>query len=137
MDGSRHKGTTARYSRTARRMHCDHALGHGGDGSRSASSQSFLASRFPVTSDPQRGDLAVFSCYNKDDRELNLGHVAFFLSRVDEKHVKLIGGNQSGNAHGSIISIRNFSTLDSLIHRHVDGKLVECTFRLNRFVKIP
>ena len=67
-----------------------------GDGSRSASSQSFLSPSFRRVTTPVRGDLVVFSNHDPaTDQPLGSGHVAFIEPAADGRLV-MLGGNQSG-----------------------------------------
>jgi len=110
----------------------------GRKGSRSAASQSFLDKKnFKQTNDPAIGDLAVFTCYEKNtNKSLGLGHVAFVMHKPAGGRVKVLGGNQSADGHSSIISERDFMTGDRDVRRHVDGKYVPCTMRLNTYISI-
>ncbi|HVW54134.1 MAG TPA: CHAP domain-containing protein [Rhizobiaceae bacterium] len=107
------------------------------NGSRSAGSQSFLSKKFARTKSPQRGDLAVFTCYKKGTQEsLGLGHVTFFKEKISDNLIRCVGGNQSADGRSSIISEKAFITSDRIVHRHVGKKYVPCTMRLNSFIRI-
>lgn len=106
-------------------------------GSRSASSQSFLTKDFKQTDDPKTGDLAIFTCYDKSTgKSLGLGHATFFKKKVTNNKITVVGGNQSVDRHSSIICEKEFVTTDSDARRHVDGKYVLCTIRLNAYIRI-
>lgn len=107
-------------------------------GSRSAASQSFIASKaFKKTNDPEVGDLIVFTCYDKSSgKSLGLGHVAFVGEKPANGRVKVIGGNQSKDGRSSVICASDFPLGDREVRRHVDGKYVPCTMRLNSFVSV-
>jgi hypothetical protein len=107
-------------------------------GSRSASSQSFLGDAFRKTGRPERGDLAVFTCFSPaTGRSLNLGHVAFFKEHIDETHIKVVGGNQSTDEHSSIISETTMQTTDRTVKRHLaNGDYRALTMRLNAYVSL-
>lgn len=114
---------------------CIERSGH--NGSRSASSQSFLSRFFQPTNDPTAGDLAIFTCYDKETgKSLGIGHVGFFKERRTNDTITVVGGNQSGDGHFSIISEKQLSTKDVSARRHVSNKYVPCTMRLNTFIKI-
>jgi len=110
----------------------------GRNGSRSAASQSFLSDKyFKTTDNPNVGDLAIFTCYDKvSGTSLGFGHVAFVKEKPANGRIRVIGGNQSADGHYSIISDRYFSTGDRDVRRHVDGKYVACTMRLNSYITI-
>ena len=110
----------------------------GRTGSRSAASQSFLTSKaFKKTDDPKVGDLVVFTCYdNVTGKSVGLGHVTFVKERPANGRVKVVGGNQSKDGHSSIISEADFPLGDRAVKRHVNGKYVPCTMRLNSFISI-
>ena len=107
-------------------------------GTDSASSQSFVTSgRYGSTDTPSRGDLVVFTCYDKQSgKSLGLGHVAFFEQDLGESKIRVIGGNQSADGHSSIISRRDYNTSPFDSHRHVGDEYVPCTFALNRYLKV-
>lgn len=106
----------------------------------SASSQSFLGNpRFRTTSTPARGDLAVFTVYDKQTgRPLSppLGHVAFVSAPPAASSVTVLGGNQSANGHSSIISEKSFPTTPFPARRHIDGRYVACKMQLNKYMSI-
>lgn len=107
-------------------------------GTDSASSQSFVTSeKFGSTATPSRGDLVVFTCYDKQSgKSLGLGHVAFFEQDLGDSKIRVIGGNQSADGHSSIISRRVFSTKPFDSHRHVGDEYIPCTFALNKYLKV-
>lgn len=105
-------------------------------GSKSASSQSFLSRNFKKTDIPKRGDLAIFTCFDSQGRSLGLGHVTFFESRVDDRRISVVGGNQSVHGHSSIISASSFPSYDRPVRRTVGSRRVPCTMRLNTFVSL-
>ena len=107
-------------------------------GSQSAASQSFLsATDFKRNSDPKVGDLAVFTCYDKDNgSSLGLGHVAFVKAKPTNGRVLVLGGNQSADGHSSVISERYFPTDAQIVKRHVAGKYVDCNMKLNTYITI-
>ena len=107
-------------------------------GTDSASSQTFITSgKFSSTDTPSRGDLVVFTCYDKQSgKSLGLGHVAFFEEDLGGSKIRVIGGNQSADGHSSIISRRDFSTKPFDSHRHVGDEYVACTFSLNKYLKV-
>jgi uncharacterized protein (TIGR02594 family) len=115
---------------------CIHRSGK--TGSRSASSQSFLQSAFRQTQNPEVGDLAVFTCFSPSTgKSLNLGHVAFYKERIDDTHIRVVGGNQSGDGHSSIISETVMLTTDRTVKRHLpNGDYLPVTMRLNTFVSL-
>jgi uncharacterized protein (TIGR02594 family) len=106
----------------------------------SASSQSFLGNpRFRATSAPTRGDLAVFTVYDRQTgRPVSppLGHVAFVSVPPTASKVTVLGGNQSANGRSSIISEKSFPTTPFPARRHIDGKYVVCTMQLNKYMSI-
>lgn len=106
--------------------------------SRSASSQSFLNNKsFKKTTDPNVGDLAVFTCYDTNSgKNIGLGHVTFVREKPSNGRLKVIGGNQSKDGHSSIISATEFPIGDRPVKRHIDGKYVACTMRLNSYISI-
>jgi uncharacterized protein (TIGR02594 family) len=107
------------------------------NGSRSASSQSFLSKDFMQTDDPRAGDLAIFTCYdNSSGKSLGLGHATFFKERLSQNRIKVVGGNQSRDRHSSVICETEFSTTDHDARRHVGDKYVPCTMRLNTYIRI-
>jgi uncharacterized protein (TIGR02594 family) len=109
----------------------------GRTGSRSAASQSFLSKDFKATNDPKPGDLAVFTCYDKaSGKSLGLGHVTFFKGTISNTRIRVVGGNQSGDGHSSIISEREFSTVDRDVRRHVGNNYVLCTMKFNTYLQI-
>lgn len=110
----------------------------GRTGSRSASSQSFLANKaFKKTNDPKVGDLAIFTCYDPvTKKSVGLGHVAFVKDKPANGRVKVVGGNQSKDGHSSIISEAEFPLGDRAVKRHIGGKYVPCVMRLNTFISI-
>jgi uncharacterized protein (TIGR02594 family) len=109
----------------------------GRSGSRSASSQSFLSKHFEQVKEPQAGDLAIFTCYDKSTKaSLGVGHVAFFKEKLAENRIRVVGGNQSKDGHSSIISYAEFITTDREVRRKISGKYVSCQMRLNTFVRI-
>lgn len=109
----------------------------GRSGSRSVSSQSFLDSGRMRTNTPKRGDLAVFTCYDAatGDR-LRLGHVAFFKEEMADGRIRVIGGNQSGDGHRSIISETGMPTGDMPIRRRVNDGYVRTVMRLSAYVSL-
>ncbi len=108
----------------------------GRKGSRNAGSQSFLSSAFKRTSMPKRGDLAIFTCFDSSGRSLGLGHVTFFDSIADDRHINVVGGNQSSHGHSSIISATAFPSYDRPVRRTVGSKKVPCTMRLNTYISM-
>jgi uncharacterized protein (TIGR02594 family) len=110
----------------------------GRNGSRSASSQSFLSKgEFKLAMDPTAGDLVVFTCYDKQTgRNLGLGHVAFVGTLPANGQIKVIGGNQSADGHSSIISVKNFPTEPFEVRRHLKGIYKPAVMKINRFVVI-
>jgi uncharacterized protein (TIGR02594 family) len=114
---------------------CIDRAGH--QGSRSASSQSFLQKEFTRTNDPKVGNVAVFTCYDKQTNEsIGLGHVAFVREKPRSKQVKLIGGNTAADGHSSIICKRYFETSGRNVRRRIGGNWVECIMRLNTYVEV-
>jgi len=108
-----------------------------GLGSNNPSSQSFLGKEFKPTADPAVGDLAVFTCYDKRTHQsIGLGHVAFVREKPAGNHVKLVGGNTSADGHASIVCERYFRTDERSVRRRVDARWVECTMRLNTYIKV-
>lgn len=106
-------------------------------GSRSAASQSFLGNDFEKTSTPRIGDLAIFTCYRPGTaKSVGLGHVGFVASLPSANFVEVLGGNQSGDGHSSIISRKKYSIADRSVYRTVKGKRELCTMRLNTYVKV-
>ena len=106
-------------------------------GSRSASSQSFLQDTFPKTQAPVEGDLAVFTCFDRAGHNLRIGHVAFFRQRIDDSHIRLVGGNQSTDGHSSIICETVTTTADRLVRRHLlNGEYCPVAMRLNTYVSL-
>lgn len=109
----------------------------GGTGSGSAWSQSFLASSFQRSPTPERGDLAVFTCFDPSGKSLGLGHVGFVKEPPsDPARVVVIGGNTSKDGHSSIICERSFPTGPWTGKRHVAGRLVPCTIRLSAYARV-
>jgi uncharacterized protein (TIGR02594 family) len=111
---------------------------NGKAGTQSASSQSFLRSAFKPTMEPKEGDLAIFTCFSPSTgKSLQLGHVAFFREKIDDNHIRVVGGNQSGDGHSSIISESVMLTSDRTVKRHLfDGSYVPTTMRLNTYVSL-
>jgi hypothetical protein len=111
---------------------------HGGKGSRSASSQSFLSQVFKRTKDPKRGDLVVFTCYEPGTEEsIGLGHVTFFKEKVGDNQIRVVGGNQSKDGHSSIISERVMTTTERTVKRHLaNGAYVDTAMRLNTYISM-
>ena len=109
-------------------------------GTRSASSQSFLAENarryFPRTNDPEVGDLVVWTCYDPNGKSLGLGHVAFVSGAIASNSVLTLNGNVSSDGRKSIIAEKPMPTGDKAITRNVDGQRVSCTMRLSAFLKI-
>lgn len=106
-------------------------------GSNNAGSQSFLGKDFKPTTDPEVGDLAVFTCYEKNTQEsIGLGHVAFVKEKPTNTYVKLVGGNTRSDGHASIICERVFQTGDRNVRRRKDGRWVECTMKLNTYIAV-
>ncbi|CDX58798.1 exported hypothetical protein [Mesorhizobium plurifarium] len=109
----------------------------GKTGSNSASSQSFLDRAFDKTNNPKRGNLAIFTCFEKSsNRSLGIGHVAFVQSPPAAGVIQLLGGNTSKDGHSSIICQKPFSTAPREIRRHVNGIYVPCIMRLNTYVAL-
>jgi uncharacterized protein (TIGR02594 family) len=109
----------------------------GRDGSRSAASQSFLSQDFKKTNDPQPGDLAIFTCYDRSTgKSLGLGHVTFFKRKTSDKKILVVGGNQAKDNHSSIISERDYGVTDRDVRRHIGNEYVLCTMRLNTYVSM-
>jgi uncharacterized protein (TIGR02594 family) len=109
----------------------------GRNGSRSASSQSFLSKEFKKTDSPSPGDLAVFTCYDSSSgKSLGLGHVTFFKQQLSDDTIRVIGGNQSGDGHSSIIRESAFPTDARSVRRHVDDKYIACTMKLNTYIRV-
>jgi uncharacterized protein (TIGR02594 family) len=107
------------------------------NGSRSASSQSFLSSSFKQITTPTAGDLAVFTCYDTTSKKtLGLGHVGFFKEQLGTNRIAVVGGNQAADGHSSIISETTFLTSDTTAHRYVGNKYVSCIFRLSAYVRV-
>ncbi|WP_195909410.1 CHAP domain-containing protein [Rhizobium tubonense] len=115
---------------------CIHRSGRNGSGS--ASSQSFLEPAFRKTNSPEEGDLAIFTCFNPSTgQNLRLGHVAFFKERIDETHIKVVGGNQSAEDHASIISETVMLTADRSLRRHLpNGDYAPVIMRLSAYVSL-
>ncbi len=107
-------------------------------GTNSAASQSFVNSGlYKKVVEPARGDLVVFTCYDKQSgKSLGLGHVAFFEERIGTDRILVVGGNQSADGHSSIISERQFLTTPFDVHRHVGGEYVPCVYKLNSFLVV-
>jgi uncharacterized protein (TIGR02594 family) len=109
----------------------------GRNGSQSASSQSFLSKYFKRIKEPQAGDLAIFTCYDKSTKEsLGIGHVAFFIEKLTGNRIRVVGGNQSQDGHYSIISDSECITIDREVRRKIHGKYVPCVMRLNTYVSV-
>ena len=109
----------------------------GRSGSQNSGSQSFLSKDFKATDDPQHGDLAVFTCYDKSTgKSLGFGHVVFFKEKLSNNHIRVIGGNQSGDGHSSIICERELLTTDHDVRRHSGESYSLCTMRLNTYIKL-
>jgi uncharacterized protein (TIGR02594 family) len=110
----------------------------GRNGSRSAASQSFLDPKaFQFVNAPKRGDLAVFTCYDKQTKQsVGLGHVAFFKEFTADDRIAVIGGNQSSDGHSSIISEAHFKRSEFDVRRQVGGRYVACTMKINQFIRI-
>jgi uncharacterized protein (TIGR02594 family) len=109
----------------------------GKTGSESASSQSFLRNSLAKVSTPQRGDLAVFTCFDEAGNSLHLGHVGFVKEPPsDTSKITLIGGNTSKDGHSSIICEKDFLTGPRQVSRTISGKRVPCTMRLNKYVRL-
>jgi len=110
----------------------------GRNGSRSASSQSFLNQEFFKNTDsPQIGDLIIFTCYDKNtDKSLGIGHVAFVKELPESGHVKCIGGNQSFDGKNSIVCEKPYRTSPFEVNRIVNGKHIPCTMRINTFIRL-
>jgi uncharacterized protein (TIGR02594 family) len=111
---------------------------NGRNGTESASSQSFLTSRyFRQTTTPNPGDLAVFTCYDRTTgKSLGLGHVTFFKGQAGFNRINVVAGNQSKDGHSSIISERTFPTSNTEVKRHVGNEYVACTMRLNTYLSV-
>jgi hypothetical protein len=107
-------------------------------GSRSASSQSFLTTTFRKTSNPEQGDLAIFTCFSPSTgKSLQLGHVAFYKERIDETHIRVVGGNQTTDEHSSIISETVMLTTDRSLRRHLsNGESTPVVMRLNAYISL-
>ena len=107
-------------------------------GTKSASSQSFVTSGlYRRTDQPSAGDVAVFTCYNKQSgANLGLGHVAFFSSFAGSDRIRVLGGNQSSNGNSSIISERLYLAVPFDVIRHINGVAVPCIYRLNSFLVV-
>jgi uncharacterized protein (TIGR02594 family) len=106
-------------------------------GSKSSSSQSFLSRYFKTVQEPQYGDLAIFSCYEKSTEKcLGIGHATFFKEKLPNGRILVVGGNQSKDGHSSIISEAKFMTGDRDVYRTIGGKYVPCTMRLNSYVRV-
>jgi uncharacterized protein (TIGR02594 family) len=109
----------------------------GRNGSRNAGSQSFMSKYFKQVTDPQPGDLAIFTCYsNSTNKSLGIGHVAFFKDVLPGNKIRVVGGNQSQDGHSSIISDCDYVTTDLEVRRKIDGKYVSCTRRLSTYIRI-
>jgi uncharacterized protein (TIGR02594 family) len=110
----------------------------GGSGSGSASSQSFLLSRFAHTREPRDGDLAIFTCFDTTSGEsIGLGHVTFYRGARDGDRIAVVGGNQTANGHSSIISAADMHTGDRAIRRRVPiGALAPAVMRLNAYIRL-
>lgn len=105
------------------------------DGSRSASSQSFLSRDFRRVTAPKAGDLTVFTSYDPaDGRPLGGGHVAFFIKPADDGKIVILGGNQSGDGHSSIISMKAAPTMWRVVDRRTGT--VKSVTRLNAYVSL-
>ena len=92
---------------------------------------------FTRTNDPKVGNVAVFTCYDKQTNEsIGLGHVAFVREKPRSKQVKLIGGNTAADGHSSIICKRYFETSGRNVRRRIGGNWVECIMRLNTYVEV-
>jgi uncharacterized protein (TIGR02594 family) len=109
----------------------------GRTGSRSTSSQSFFSKEFKTTNYPKPGDLAIFTCYDKQSgKSLGLGHVGFFKEKLSSNKITVVGGNQSGGGHYSIISEVPFTTTERGVRRHFGNSYVSCMMRLNNYISI-
>jgi uncharacterized protein (TIGR02594 family) len=110
---------------------------NGGNGSDSVSSQSFMAPSFSRVDHPEEGDLAVFTCYTMTSgADMGLGHVAFFRRFYRDGQIVVVGGNQSGGQHASIISEKVLQIGDQVVSRHLpSGEYVRTRMRLNAFVR--
>lgn len=107
--------------------------------SNSAASQSFLNPKFNHVTEPQRGDLAIFTCYDATtNQSLGLGHVGFVEDGPDSTGaIVLIGGNTASAGRKSMICEKMFSTSERTGRRTVNGRLVPCKVRLSAYVRIP
>jgi uncharacterized protein (TIGR02594 family) len=111
---------------------------NGKTGTNSAASQSFITSgKYKKVTVPQPGDLVVFTCYDKaTNKNLGIGHVAFFNSDLGNNRISVIGGNQSADGRSSIICEKFYRTTPFDVKRHVNGVYVPCIYRINSYLEI-
>lgn len=68
---------------------------------------------------------------------MHLGHVGFFRERVDESHIRIVGGNQADDGHSSIISDTVMRTTGRTVRRRMaGGEYRVVTMRLNTYVSL-
>ena len=111
----------------------------------SPGSQSFLNDGFPPASQPNIGDIVVFTCHRKDTgADTGLGHVGFLASIPKSGAFNVLGGNQSKAGNSSCICISSFKSdypMTRCLSVYSNGKCseprVEVNLKLNRFLKIP
>jgi uncharacterized protein (TIGR02594 family) len=111
-------------------------------GSKSPSSQSFLSSSyFKQTQNGERGDLAIFTCYDRTNQQKSLpvGHVAFLKDKLANDSIRVIGGNQRSaeGTYFSIICEKTYPTKTGFrIDRTINGRRVSCILRFNTYIKL-
>ena len=103
-----------------------------------AGSQSFLQDkRFKTVTEPEIGDLVVFTCYGKASKKsVGLGHVAFVKEKPDGTSITVVGGNQSRDGHSSIISHVVYPLGDREITRTIAGRKVPVVMRKSAYISV-
>jgi uncharacterized protein (TIGR02594 family) len=112
----------------------------GKHGTRSASSQSFVAEsakRYFIKADnPDAGDLVVFTCHNPEtDDSFGLGHVAFLTGKPTGDLIPTVSGNTSKDGRYSIIAERPFSAKPQTVYRTVNGTRTKTIMRVNSYLR--
>jgi uncharacterized protein (TIGR02594 family) len=116
----------------------------GKDGSGKASSQSFITKHFALTNRGQSGDVAVFTCYDKNNHSASgLGHVCFLKKILSNERINVVGGNQksfnknNSKTYFSIISEAVYPTTGfDVVRRNTQNEQVIFTLKLNTYVRI-
>jgi uncharacterized protein (TIGR02594 family) len=113
----------------------------GKNGTRSASSQSFVESSaaryFIRTDNPDVGDLVVFTCYRPETgQELNLGHVAFLTGKPSGDSIPTVSGNTSKDGRYSIIAEKPFPAKPQTVYRTVNGTRLKTIMKVNTYLRI-